>query len=373
MSGDGGAVPVAFVTPAADVGGAERYLFLLLEHLAPGWVDGVVALAEGETARRARDAGHRVAVVPAGRRAGALAGAVRLRRLLAASRARVVHANGVKSAFVAVPAAHGLGVPVIWVKHDFSGDGLPARALGARCRMVVGVSAAVVETFAGSRADVRVVPNGIAVPRVDAAAGRARLLEALAAPPDAEVVLAVARLEEGKGVLDLVEQLPRLRAARPAVRLALAGPPSRFEPDVPDRLRARARALGVADAVTLLGARDDAAELMAGADVVAVPTRPYAGRGTGEGFGLVAAESLAVGTPVVAAGHGGLPEVVGDAGLLVPPGDPAAGADALARVLSDAALRERLVLAGRERARRFDPAAVASAMQALYREAAAGR
>jgi glycosyltransferase involved in cell wall biosynthesis len=72
-----------------------------------------------------------------------------------------------------------------------------------------------------------------------------------------------------------------------------------------------------------------------------------------EGFGLPVLESMACGTPVVAADNSSLPEAVGDAGLMVDAGEPVALADALGRLLRDSGLRERLVVAGREQARRF--------------------
>ncbi len=68
-----------------------------------------------------------------------------------------------------------------------------------------------------------------------------------------------------------------------------------------------------------------------------------------EGFGFPAAEAMSCGLPLVAARGGALPEVVGDAGLLVPVRDPEALAGALARLLADAALRRRLGRAGRRR------------------------
>ncbi len=72
-----------------------------------------------------------------------------------------------------------------------------------------------------------------------------------------------------------------------------------------------------------------------------------------EGFGLPVLESMACGTPVVAADNSSLPEAVGAAGLLVNAGEPVALADALRRLLRESELRERLVVAGREQARRF--------------------
>jgi glycosyltransferase involved in cell wall biosynthesis len=90
-----------------------------------------------------------------------------------------------------------------------------------------------------------------------------------------------------------------------------------------------------------------------------------------EGFGLPALEAMACGTPVVASDRSSLPEVVGDAGLLVDPVDPAALADALARVLRDEALRGELGARGIERARRFTWEAAARATVQTYRRALA--
>jgi glycosyltransferase involved in cell wall biosynthesis len=88
-----------------------------------------------------------------------------------------------------------------------------------------------------------------------------------------------------------------------------------------------------------------------------------------EGAPLSVLEAMAAGLPVVASDVGGVAELVvdGETGLLVPPGDPDRLAAALARVLDDRALRERLGAAGRARAReRFDLAALRAAHLDLY-------
>jgi glycosyltransferase involved in cell wall biosynthesis len=103
----------------------------------------------------------------------------------------------------------------------------------------------------------------------------------------------------------------------------------------------------------------DLAGLLELATVVAVPSR-Y------EGFGIPALEAMAAGAPVVAAAATALPEVVGDAGLLVPPGDVAAWAAALDRVLADPAERQRLREAGLARAAGHTVEANAAAFAALY-------
>jgi len=114
------------------------------------------------------------------------------------------------------------------------------------------------------------------------------------------------------------------------------------------------------------GYRDDAARVVAAADVFALPSWT-------EGLPLVVLEAMALGRPVVATPVGGTPELVVDeeTGLLVPPRDVAALAAALTRVLGDGALGRRLGEAGRRRvAERFSAEATSREVLALYDEVA---
>ena len=88
-----------------------------------------------------------------------------------------------------------------------------------------------------------------------------------------------------------------------------------------------------------------------------------------EGFGLPVVEAMACGTPVVTSTGGSLPEVAGNAALIIDPLDVGAIADAILRVADDAALRQRLAAAGRERARAFSWAASAERHVEAYRAA----
>jgi len=153
------------------------------------------------------------------------------------------------------------------------------------------------------------------------------------------IVLCVSRLEPTqKGLRFLVS------AARmvPEAQFILAG-----EGEERAALEAQAKELGVADRVTLLGYWEDLPDLMASCDLFVLPSLC-------EGFGLVIAEAMASGRPVVASAIGGVNEVVvdGETGLLVPPGDPDALAAGIRRVLSDPALAERMGAAGKLRAHR---------------------
>jgi glycosyltransferase involved in cell wall biosynthesis len=108
-----------------------------------------------------------------------------------------------------------------------------------------------------------------------------------------------------------------------------------------EALEPRARAAGV----RLLGHRDGAGSDLAAFDVLAMPSR-Y------EGLSLTAIEGLGAGVPIVGSDVPGLREAIGDAGVLVPPEDPRALADAVVALLRDAPRRHALGEAGRVRAAR---------------------
>ncbi len=85
-----------------------------------------------------------------------------------------------------------------------------------------------------------------------------------------------------------------------------------------------------------------------------------------EGFGLPVLEAMACGTPVITSNLSSLPEVAGDAGILVDPLDTEAISDAIMRLLTDAALRQQLVAAGFEHVKRFSWASAASQLKSIY-------
>jgi glycosyltransferase involved in cell wall biosynthesis len=87
-----------------------------------------------------------------------------------------------------------------------------------------------------------------------------------------------------------------------------------------------------------------------------------------EGFGLPPLEAMACGTPVITSNTSSLPEVVGEAGLTLPPDQPQAWAEALGRVLDDASLRAELSVRGRHQAARFQWVAAARQVRGLYRQ-----
>ena len=362
---------VAFVSPFAQLAGAERFLELMLENIPRAQVRRVVFLQDGPFVARAREAGRPVTVLPTSARPpGLIRSAWRLRRLLERDRPDLVHANGVKAAVVCVLALLGKRIPLVWMKHDLSFDRSLARALARRCRLVIGVSSATLAVFGPKEGHkLRRVPHGLPAVDVDRDEARAELVRLLPGDDNAPVVALVGRLYRMKGQHELVEVVPGVVERIPGVRFVFLGGIDPNVPDYAEAVRRRVAELGVSGAVSFLGHRDDATRLMAGCDLIAIPSVP-AERGNREAFSLVALEALLVGTPVVAYAEGGLPEVLGSCALLVPTGDRAALGDAIALVLKDDEIRRSLADCGYERARtEFRLERMVESILECYREA----
>ncbi len=157
-------------------------------------------------------------------------------------------------------------------------------------------------------------------------------------------VLTVGAPQARKNLERLVTAFASIRAEHPTLRLAIAGPRLwRY-----DRLRQQVSSLGLEEAISVLGyvADTDLPALYSAASVFVFPSLD-------EGFGLPVLEAMACGTPVVCSNATSLPEVTGDAALLVDPTDCADIATAMRWVLSDRALRNELRRRGLDQARRF--------------------
>jgi glycosyltransferase involved in cell wall biosynthesis len=191
---------------------------------------------------------------------------------------------------------------------------------------------------------------------------RARVRRELGIPPDAFLVLTVGRYVADKGFRELAEAAAMLARADVAAHFVWIAPVFEGEQGVlPDALAQRADTVG---SITRLGMQDDVRPFYAAADVLALPSYR-------EGVPKVLIEAAAMGLPIVASDIPGCRQVIrsDDTGLLVPPADARALADALMGVRTNPdQARRRAEAARRDAVDRFDDAGPVERIQAVYRE-----
>jgi glycosyltransferase involved in cell wall biosynthesis len=221
----------------------------------------------------------------------------------------------------------------------------------------------VVDLLGAPAGRVRAIPHGAPPPLPTR-----EVLDATAWPAGLEVlagrryVVALGTREPRKNLATLVNAFAHVGAAHPDVLLALVGPPGADDDAIATAVRTLPPA--VRDRVIVHGYVDDdgRARLLADATALVYPSLD-------EGFGLPLLEAMAAGVPAVVGRVGAVPEVAGDAALLVDPVDVDALAAAIVRLLVDEPLRNDLVARGHTRAARYTWAGTAAAMVDLYRDA----
>ncbi|TCB90488.1 glycosyltransferase family 1 protein [Micromonospora zingiberis] len=265
-----------------------------------------------------------------------------LRRVLAAEQVRVLHAHGLRAGLVAVLARPAAPLVVTWHNAVLVGglrgglSRLVERVVARGARVALGASADLVERAAALGAqDARLAP--VAAPVLPAPRrGRAAVRAEFAVAANQPLILSVGRLHPQKRYDVLIDAAARWRDRTPPPVVVIAG-------SGPAYLPLAARVSAARAPVTLLGHRTDVADLLAGADL-AVVTSDWEARQ------LFAQEALRAGVPLVATAVGGLPDLVGDAAVLVPPGDVDAVEQAVRHLLDDDQGRAELGRRGAARA-----------------------
>jgi len=347
---------IAHVLFHFGVGGLENGVVNLINGMPADAFRHAIVCVRGASDFRRRLNRDDVAIITLDKPEGVEVGSyLRAWRVLRRLRPAIVHTRNLAALEMQLPAALAGVTCRIHSEHgregaDMRGDyrtyNLIRKALRPAVHRYVGLSRDLqrwlIETIGVPRERVDQIYNGVDVDRFRPRAGSPATL-----PPQlagAELIIgAVGRLAPVKDHLTLIRAIEAMVAsdpsARRAVRLAIVG-------DGPCRedCMQTIRSAGLEDVVWLAGERSDVAELLQMMDVFCLTS-------INEGINNTVLEAMASGLPVVATRVGGNPELVTDdvTGVLVPPRDPAALANALQAYRSDASLRHRHGAAGRVR------------------------
>jgi len=343
-------IRVLYVTSTARIGGAERRALNLARYADPSRVEASLLTLEpaGVLIDEARAAGVPVAAwnLRSIFQPRLLA---RMRRFLLQERIDIVHPFGLRAELLVRGPASRSRARVVssicsvdpwrrWYHTTLdraTADGVTAWISNSEA----GKQAAVArEKFEEKR--IFVVPTGIPerAPGGDAARTEARNQFGLRAG-EGPVLGLIANVREAKGYADLISALGRLREKWPGIVCLCAG-----RDDSRGRIPNEIRRQGLEDQVRLLGFLEDPARVYDAADLAVLPSH-------WEGMPGALVEAMRAGLPSVATEVGGIPELIrnGEEGLLVPPGNSAALAEAIGKLLADPDLRTRMGQAARHR------------------------
>jgi glycosyltransferase involved in cell wall biosynthesis len=343
-------------------GGAQQVLYLL-EGLAARGVENLLACRSGCALA---DCAAPFAEVHGMSMGGDLDLAMsrRLLRLIRRTAPDLVHLHSrIGADVMGGIAARIAGVPVIHTRRVDNPE--PRWLVAAKYRLydrVIAISEAIGRVLLAEGlppAKLRVVRSAVVADAYRGPCARDRVLSQLGLSGDVLLLGVVAQLIERKGHRFLLDALPALINERANLQLVFFG-----KGPLAGLLQERIDGEGLADHVRLAGFRDDLTDLLPCLDLLVHPA-------TMEGLGVSLLQASAAGVPIVASRVGGIPEVVRDGvnGLLVPPGDVAALAHAVGRLLREPELRRRLGEAGQAMIRaECSVEAMVTGNLAVYRE-----
>lgn len=289
----------------------------------------------------ARSPGHLIGFLPA-----ALRATLAVRRAILSVGIDLLHPHDNLSKILGGVAAASAGIPAVAHCHDLLGAGFIDRMLLLVQRLlmdrIIAVSGSVQERFIQGGANprqIRTIENGIDAARFKPGTSALSRAE-LSIPESHRVIGVIGMFDPVKGHVFLLRAIKRLQESGVKDLTCLIAGEGRLETE----LKEYVSSAGMEGQVRFLGYRRDVPDLLALMDLVVMPSLR-------ESFGMVALEAMAMKVPVIASRIGGLEEVVEHekTGLLVPPGDAAALAEAIRTLAEDPEMRRNMGEAGRHR------------------------
>ena len=372
---------ILYLDSGSGIGGGQRSLLLLLKHLdTTRFCSFVGCLGDSMLAAAARKAEHPVLPLDLpkqhdkgdkvrrftsddiGRDLRHLKVIFQLLGVLEEKQIDLIHANSLAAGLIGGVAAKLYGVPIVMHKRYATAYGVLDRLCEVLLDRVILVSEATRWTFA-SHSKQTLIYNGVELSPLQPSSQVERQRN-LACPdeigdpigveslrsdfnlnPDALLVGIVTRITPEKGIHHLIEATAKLRASPPVQLLVVGGPYFPKDAEYIDSLKVQAEKLGIADRVIFTGFLEDTGAILSLLDVVLLAsTIP-------EACPRTIIEAMGAGVPVIATPLGGSKELVTpETGILVPPEDPDAFAEAITQLAEDADRRKQMGKACRLRA-----------------------
>ncbi len=379
--------PVLFIDHAAALGGAEKSLLLLMQHLDHQQWQPHLVCVDGELREAATAVNiptHPITLPRLRRSPGFIKnlwqGASGIAQIAKEIGAVLLHANTVRAAMYTAVTTQKTKLPFIWHMRDFWLsetkpnrlwlDQWGKRRLCHAATVVIANSHAVAAHIPCAK-KVRVVHNGIDLGRFGETPALSAAETAVShtfrlqfnIPPDVPLVGTVGRLRPWKGQDRFIRIAAEVAKSNPSAHfLIVGGSPFQVNDGFEKELHQLAAKHNLTNRITFTGQLPDVGSALAALDI-------FVHAGSPEPFGLVNVEAMAVGKPVVAFAHGALPEIVvhQKTGLLIPPDDEAEMAAAVMQLLNQPVRRMEMGGNGRIRAdSHFHIKRVSLEIEAIY-------
>lgn len=354
-------ITVLHAEASLGFGGQERRILRELEGLDPARFRGLLLCQPGSKLGRVTEERKIPTLWLKMRSAYDPVAFIQILRLLKRERVDIIHAHSSRDAWLAGAAGKLLGIKVFRTRHLLTPIGGPfvyARLTDLVLTVSEGVRQYLISAGVPAR-QIIAVPTGINLKRFDPT--RADLVDMrprFDIPREAFVIGIIAVLRKAKGHRFLLQALKRLAPEFPQMKLLIAGTGPQEQ-----NIRTLIKELDLAEQVLMLGHQDDIPSLLRALDVFVLPAQE-------EALGTALVEATAMGVPVIATRIGGIPEVLGDAGLLFESEDVDALVQHLRTLIRSSELAARMRAQGAARARElYDENLMVRRTEELYLKA----